>query len=127
MPTHGGHDEYFCEALSLKDFELPFTALRAAENHARTNFFRLEVVQALDVFRGNTVLVCDFSETVSATYPVELSFADFFLEGCFSFLELICIECDGNIPESPFFEIIDRFGIDIDTVVAHFKVQVCAE
>ena len=101
--------------------------LRAAENLAWADFFALEIVQAFNLLDGRAVLVGNLSETVAATHLVEPAFADFLLVSSFDFLKLVGIERDGNIPERTFGKIIDSFWVDIDSVVAHFEMQMSAK
>ena len=69
----------------------------------------------------------DLSEAITTTNSIESALADFFLVSGFDFLELVCIERDGNIPECAFGKIVNGFGIDVNSVVAHFKMQMCTE
>ena len=69
----------------------------------------------------------NLAKAIAAADLVKLALADFFLVGGFSFLKFVCVERDGNIPERAFGKVVNGFGIDVDAVVAHFKVQVCSE
>lgn len=103
------------------------TRLRAAENLSRTDAVRLEIVQALDVFDSRPVLVGNLAKAIPTTDLVELVLANFLLERCLDVFKLIRIERDRNVPESSFFKVKNSFRVDIDAIVAHFEVQVCAE
>ena len=76
---------------------------------------------------GRSVLVGDLAEAIPATDLVELVLANFLLVFGFGVFKLVGIQRDGNVPEGSFFEIKNRFGVDIDAIVTHFEVQVSAE
>ena len=69
----------------------------------------------------------DFLEAIAAADFIEPALADFLLVSGFCFLEFFGVEHDHDIVERAFFKVVNGFWIDVDAVVAHFKVQMGSE